>query len=98
MKIVEDGADILSSVTFKEIKVFDKFATVANSKVVFWRKLGDKINYLHGEDPNDCYTCPQPNAVTDSGFPATFNAEDKVFRAESSEYNDMVKLDSVRIY
>ena len=97
MKIVEDGSDVLSSVTFKDIKVFDKFSTVANNKIVVWRKLCDKINYLHGEDPNCDYTCPQPNAITETGFPATFNPNCKVFRTASSEYNDIVKMTLLKI-
>lgn len=92
VKIVEAGLDVLCSVQFQEIPVFDKFATVANGRIVVWRKLTDKINYLVGEDPNCMYTPPQPNAVTDTGFPATFRYNCAVFKVESTQYNDEVVL------
>ena len=92
LAIVEQGHVALAGVKFSEIKELDKFATVANDKIVVWRKLRDGEVYLIGEDPSDDYTCPQPNAVTDTGFPACFCKNDYVFHVDSTEYNDSVKL------
>ncbi len=90
MNVTEDQKIILSSVKFEEINTLDKFATVANNRMVIWRKLHNEERYLHGEDPSDTFTCPQPNAVTDTGFPACFCKKDEVFKVDSTEYNDRV--------
>jgi hypothetical protein len=94
MYIAEIGTlgSILKSVKFGDVRDLDKFATVANNRIVVWRKLTSKVNYLLGEDPDDEYTCPQPNAVTDTGFPAVFRPSCEVFLVDSSEYNDGVEI------
>ena len=94
MKIVENDQIVLSSCRFSDIKELDKFATIANNRIVVWRKIKDKLDYLIGDDPDDYYTCPQPNAVTDTGFPACFKPYADVFKVASTEYNDSVKLRS----
>jgi hypothetical protein len=98
MKIIEtDGNDtLMNSVRFIDIPCCDKFATIANGRLTVWRKMKDTLDYLVGQDPSCEYTCPQPNAITDSGFPACFSASDEVFKVNSSEYNDRVILDSLK--
>ena len=65
------GLDEIQPVLFIEMKVGEKFATVANRKIVVWTKIRDGRKFLQGQT-DDGWTCPVENAITDTGFSAVF--------------------------
>lgn len=65
-------------VKFCDLYEGQKFATVANNRVVVWTKIYEGDPVFKAGDTDDGYTCPMATAISDDGFPAVFRGDDAV--------------------
>jgi hypothetical protein len=85
IKLNEIGIEDIDILNFENVLIGDKFATIANAKIVVWTKIRDGLKFFEGES-DDGYTCPVENAITDGGFSACFRAGNLVFPVDTKRF------------